>query len=310
MVVQNVKISKLNTSIVKPCRLALREEAIEKYDEVLRNNNCEWVFPPLLATTVGGVTYLLDGQHRLISAEHLGLQVVPVSMIECKDTNEAKRVALSANCKHGEKLTREEMRANIKAYLSNGGAIESDTQIAQVFGVSRNLVADIRKSGGGTKKERADKAVAKALEDNPNASVNAISKETGLSRSAVNARIKAMPKDDEGKPQPKILHDCYKREIPQDHIHRYERLQEAVKVGFTTIKQFKKCVKELNDLHFFPHTQDVESIQSYIDCLNNILKFRNPEALCTCRGDGCHICGGVGFLSKKAFEVKVPESEQ
>lgn len=300
-------IKKINTSLVKPCRMSLREDVIAKYEQVLRNNDMTWVFPPLMVTTLNGVTYLLDGQHRLEGAIKCGIKVVPVAHQECKDLQHAKRVALCANCRHGEKLTREEMRNNILAYLREGGAIESDIQIAKAFGVHRTLIADIRKGEDGiSKKDKKDAVITQALNENPNASISEISRQTGFDRKTIRDAIK----ESSDKPKGDILTDCFGHEIPQDKVSAYLSIKNSLKVAMTHLNAFRDAVAEVNSSNAFSNTTDLELILGAIAQVRSILRSRTPDALCTCRGDGCRICGGVGFLEKSMFEIKVPKENQ
>lgn len=304
----DLSIKKINTSLVKPCRLALRDDVIAKYEQVLRNNDMTWVFPPLMVTSIDGITYLLDGQHRLEGAIKCVLKVVPISWVQCKDLQHAKRFALCANCQHGEKLTREEMRNNILAYLREGGAIESDTQIAKAFGVHRNLVADIRKGGDGiTRKENKDAIISKVFDENPNASISEVSRKTGFDRKTVRDAIKDMTTN---KPKGDILTDCFGHEIPQDKVSAYLAIKNSLKVATSCLNEFRDAVAAVNASNAFANTSDLELILGAIAQIRSILRSRTPDALCSCRGDGCRICGGVGFLEKSMFELKVPKENQ
>ena len=177
-------VDSLDTTIVETCRSSVRGEAVERYKTALENAGCKWIFTPVVVWQDGDVNYLLDGHHRLLAVKQLPeLTQIPVQIKPFATRDEAYRYALHINSTHGEKLTRDEVRANIRAYLQNGGAIESDTAIALLFGVNRMLVGDIRANRDGmTKKEKATADVSAVLEANPNATLTEITEKANISR--------------------------------------------------------------------------------------------------------------------------------
>lgn len=304
---KDILLENLDLTLAKPCRNGLHKEAVEKYTQVLKNAECKWIFPPLQVCKINNTTYLLDGQHRYSAAEACSIRVAPCTFVEVKNEAEARRYALCANSRHGEKLTREEMRNNILAYMLHGGAIESDTQIAQAFGVSRDLVRDIRAGvDGATKREKAEIEVAKALQADPNASIRSIAEKTGLNRVTVRNKIEAL-KEHTGKSSVGIMKDCFGREIPQDIISKYIKIKTAVADASAVLKELTQAIEKLVKVNGFSSTNDVDIIRSNIESIKYILKERKPEALCTCRGDGCKVCGGTGFLAKEIFKTLITE---
>jgi hypothetical protein len=304
-------INSFDLSIVEKCRFSIRNEAVERYKSAIENAGNKWIFPPLSVWQDNGTNYLLDGHHRLLAVQQIeGFTTVPVILKTFATISEARRYALHANSIHGERLTREETRANIRAYLQDGGAIDSDTAIANLFGVSRVLVADVRTNKDGmTKKEKAMAEVAKILSVTPQATITEIAEKANLSRATAKKIAEAVTKPSEEAPKG-IVKDCFGREIPQDNIEKQALIKSSLKVCSSILNDFALAVDKLVLVGGFARTSEVEQIDNAIDVIKHILKTRKPDALCTCRGDGCRKCGGVGFLEKTMFNVIIPESDK
>ena len=178
-------IEELDLSIVRPCRASLREEVIERYREMVEDDKTGWPFSTKIAVAeVPGVIkrVVMDGQHRIEACKRAGFATVIADFYEAESIDEVIRFARAANAKHGERLSREELRENILAYLRAGGDKESDTAIAETFGVSRNTVAEWRKVYTIPSRKAAIRAaVDKAIQENPQAGHKALAKAAGVS---------------------------------------------------------------------------------------------------------------------------------
>ncbi len=182
-------IADLDLSIVRPCRASLREEVIERYTEMVEDDPTGWPFTTKVSVaSVQGAPGLIvmDGQHRIEACKRAGVDTVIVNTYEAESLDEAIRFARAANAKHGERLSREELRENILAYLRAGGDKESDSAIAAAFGIHRKTVSALRETAAiPSRKEAARAAIEKAIKDNPQASVREIAKAAGISKSVV-----------------------------------------------------------------------------------------------------------------------------
>ena len=182
---ERAAIEELDLSIVRPCRASLREEVIERYREMVEDDPTGWPFATKVAVaSVQGAPGLIvmDGQHRIEACKRAGVATVIVDTYEAESLDEAIRFARAANAKHGERLSREELRENILAYLRAGGDKESDSAIAAEFGIHRKTVAALRETAAiPSRKEATRAAIEKAIKDNPQASVREIAKAAGVS---------------------------------------------------------------------------------------------------------------------------------
>lgn len=182
-------IEELDLSIARPCRASLREEVIERYTEMVEDDPTGWPFSTKVAVaSVQGAPGLIvmDGQHRIEACKRAGVDTVIVDTYEAESLEEAIRFARAANAKHGERLSREELRENILAYLRAGGDKESDSAIAAAFGIHRKTVAALRETAAiPSRKEAIRAAVEKAIQENPQASVREVAKMAGVDKAAV-----------------------------------------------------------------------------------------------------------------------------
>ena len=182
-------IDDLDLSIVRPCRASLREEVIERYTEMVEDDPTGWPFATKVAVaSVQGAPGLIvmDGQHRIEACKRAGVATVIVDTYEAESLDEAIRYARAANAKHGERLSREELRENILAYLRAGGDKESDSAIAAAFGIHRKTVAALRETAAiPSRKEAIRAAVEKAIQENPQAGSKALAKAAGVDDRAV-----------------------------------------------------------------------------------------------------------------------------
>lgn len=186
---ERAAIADLDLSIVRPCRASLREEVIERYREMVEDDPTGWPFATKVSVaSVQGAPGLIvmDGQHRIEACKRAGVETVIVDTYEAESLDEAIRFARAANAKHGERLSREELRENILAYLRAGGDKESDSAIAAEFGIHRKTVAALRETASiPSRKEAIRAAVEKAIQENPQASVREVAKMAGASKSTI-----------------------------------------------------------------------------------------------------------------------------
>ena len=182
---ERATIESLDLSIVKPCRASLREEVIERYREMVENDPEGWPFDTKVAVAEipgADMRVVMDGQHRIEACKRAGAETVIVDLYAAENLDEAIRYARAANAKHGERLSREELRENILAYLRAGGDKESDSAIAAAFGIHRKTVAALRETAAIPSRKAAIRAaVEKAIQENPQAGHRTLAKAAGVS---------------------------------------------------------------------------------------------------------------------------------
>ena len=195
--IERIPIETLDLSIVTPCRSSLRKDTVEHYAELLREDTTGWPFSThiIVARVVGEPTaYVVDGLHRISASLSAGKPDVICSTYEAEDRNEIIREARCANAKHGEKLTREELRENLMAYFCAGGDKNSDTDVGLAFGINRKTVARIRAElNVPTRKEAVTAAVEKAIAENPDAGSKTLAKAAGVDINSVKRATSCIP---------------------------------------------------------------------------------------------------------------------
>lgn len=120
-------------------RLTLNQDTVDDYADILRGLPAnEWPFPPLDVFHDGSEYFLGDGFHRDLGA--VRAERVSAPCIVHKGTAKDARIfAMTANDRHGLRLSRADKRANVVWLLENGGKI-TQKEIAEKSGVSERLV--------------------------------------------------------------------------------------------------------------------------------------------------------------------------
>lgn len=183
--IERIPIASLDLSVVTPCRANLREDTVARYAELLQEDTTGWPFAThiIVARVKGdGKAYVVDGRHRIEASLRTGKACVICSTYEAADLDEVIREARCANAKHGERLTRDELRENLLAFFRAGGDRQSDTDVGMAFGINRRTVAKIRAElNVPTRKEAVTAAVERAIEEHPEAGVRELAKASGVS---------------------------------------------------------------------------------------------------------------------------------
>ncbi|WZO99296.1 ParB N-terminal domain-containing protein [Isosphaeraceae bacterium EP7] len=112
-------------------------EAVERYAEAWDR------MPPLTVFEVDGDWLLADGFHRHAAAAKMGKKMVPAEVRQGTFAD-AMDFAAGANLSHGLPLTRAERRRAVEVKLRMHHGL-SDRKLAEDLGVSRDLIARVRK---------------------------------------------------------------------------------------------------------------------------------------------------------------------
>lgn len=110
------------------------------------------------------------------------------------------------------------------------------------------------------------------------------------------------------------LKDDLGQDIPVGRFAEYiqERLHidEAVK----TLRALKHAIQaraEKGDFRAYSGpARKADDIVANLDIAINSIRERKPEVLCRCNGEGCRACQGRGFLTKKQYQIIIPEEER
>ncbi len=122
-------------------RLFINEDVVEDYAALIDESGKDWPFPPLDVFYDGAEYFVADGFHRKLGAQRAKRASIPC-IIHKGNARDARIFGMTANDRHGLRMTRADKRACVKWLLDNG---EKMTQkaIAATAGVGLRLVQQI-----------------------------------------------------------------------------------------------------------------------------------------------------------------------
>lgn len=124
--------------------LLIRREVNSAWVDHLMSVRSAW--PPISVTADGTI---LDGVHRTVAAQRLGIAVIPAHVSGAETPLEQIIEAARANAAHGLRLTRAERSGIARRLLSESPAL-SDRKIAGIAGMSPTTVGKYRREGGAS----------------------------------------------------------------------------------------------------------------------------------------------------------------
>lgn len=123
-------------------RIAINEDAVEDYANILRFEPPDsWPFPPIDVFCDGSEYHAADGFHRCLGAKRANRSSAPC-VIHKGTAYDARIFAMTANDRHGMRLSRADKRSNVEWLLDNRPAM-TQKEIAEKAGVGRTLVQSI-----------------------------------------------------------------------------------------------------------------------------------------------------------------------
>jgi len=138
---QSLSIDLLRIDADTQNRSSINEDVVQDYADLIAESNGEWPFPPLDVFHDGTEHYVADGVHRILGGRRTKRGSVPCH-IHKGTAHDARIFGMTANDKHGLRMTRADKRACVEWLLDNGGKM-TQTEIATKAGVGRRLVQTI-----------------------------------------------------------------------------------------------------------------------------------------------------------------------
>lgn len=127
--------------IVVDPSLQPREDGLDaQHVAALQDNPDAW--PPVAVVEDGGFK-LVDGFHRYAAAQNMGLQTVPVKVVEMPTDGDLRSLAFALNAVHGRPLTLADRRAEAERVLRTDATV-SNLDVARRTALSPTTVAAIR----------------------------------------------------------------------------------------------------------------------------------------------------------------------
>lgn len=122
-------------------RLAINEDVVADYAEIISQAGTAWTFPPLDVFYDGTDYFVADGFHRLLAAIRAKRASIPCN-VHKGTAADARIFGMTANDRHGLRMSREDKRACVEWLLDNGGKL-TQKEIAEKAGVGVRLVQGI-----------------------------------------------------------------------------------------------------------------------------------------------------------------------
>jgi len=141
MKTQSLSVDLLRIDGDTQSRLAINEDAVGDYAGVIAECNGSWALPPLDVFYDGTDYFMSDGFHRLLGAQRAKRGSVPC-VVHNGTAMDARIFGMTANDKHGLRLSHAERRANVEWLLDNGGNM-TQKAIAEKAGASRRFVQKV-----------------------------------------------------------------------------------------------------------------------------------------------------------------------
>ena len=324
---QKIPISKIVTDAGTQVRAALNESVVADYAEAMADGV---KFPPIIVFHDGNRYLVADGFHRVMAALRNGAE-----QIECDVRKggkpDALKFALGCNAHHGLRRTNADKRHAVGMALKEFGKF-SDTTLAEMCAVNRELVAEVRKirlldSSNLPPATRIGKDGKEyRLPPPPMVRRNANSTPHPQSRSPIEAEREEvlagrMPGSPAGKmpattlpPPPSQILDGTGWPIPTHLIPLWQRTDEVQEMltALSRVKGALRSAQENKDKLFAE--VNFSSALSQLDQAWTDIKTAKPFAVCpTCQGqlpDKCTLCKGRGLISEHRWNTCIPREDK
>ena len=138
MKTQTLSIDLLRIDANTQSRLAINQEVVEEYAELIAEAGTEWPFPPLDVFHDGTDYYVADGFHRKLGGVQAKRGSIPCNIHE-GTAKDARIFGMTANDRHGLRMTRADKRSCVEWLLDNPPK-RTQAEIAELAGVSKRTV--------------------------------------------------------------------------------------------------------------------------------------------------------------------------
>lgn len=280
-------------------RIKSSEETIEAYAELIDSSKGEWPFGPLDVFHDGSDYFLADGFHRTLAALRLNRASLPCR-IHKGTAKDARIFGMTANDKHGLRMTRADKRACVEWLLDNGTKM-TQVEIAEKAGVShrtvKTVVAERKPAKGqiaplpsetqGKSSETSDKTASsdsQATEYSPNDWPDGPPDDVPFD--APEAPVK---------PEASIMLDSLGKPIPTQLRPASELAIQLQSTG-RELDKYRKAAKDFAEQ---PGGEwiSVQDIDTGVRTLKNHFQSAQFHCVCPrCNGKGCERCDNTGWL--------------
>jgi len=324
---RKLKLSEIVTDAGTQVRASLNEATVAEYTDALADGA---KFPPVIVFHDGSRYLAADGFHRIHAANRIG-----ATQIECDvrkgSKADALKFALGCNAHHGLRRTNADKRRAVELAVKEFGKF-SDSALAEMCAVNRELVAEIRKINlldssrltppptrigldGRERKLPPPPMVRRGTEGTKGTNGNrhltpALSP---VEAERVSARGDARPTLPLPPPPSRIL-DGTGWPIPTQLIPLWQRADEVQEM-LTTLSRVKGALRtaQENKDKLFAEV-NFSSALSQLDQAWTDIKTAKPFAVCpSCQGqlpDKCTLCKGRGLISEHRWNTCVTREDK
>ena len=276
-------------------RIKSSEETIEAYAELIDASKGEWPFGPLDVFHDGSDYFLADGFHRTLAALRLNRASLPCR-IHKGTAKDARIFGMTANDKHGLRMSQADKRACVEWLLDNGPKI-TQVAIAEKAGVSRRTVQEVV---AARKPEKAQSALS--VSETLGKSSETGDKPTPTPSSTASQE----PADDSddvpfdapdppAKPEASIMLDAIGKPIPK-HLRSASELAIQLQATGRDLDKYRKAAKDFAEQ---PGGEwiSVQDIDTGVRTLKGHFQSAQFHCVCPrCNGKGCERCDNTGWL--------------
>lgn len=122
-------------------RIKTNDDAVSDYADIIADSGGKWPFPPIDVFHDGTDYYVADGFQRLLAGLRAKRGSIPCQ-VHNGTAKDARIFGMTANDKHGLRMSHADKRSNVVWLLDNGGKM-TQKSIAEAVGVSVRTVSTV-----------------------------------------------------------------------------------------------------------------------------------------------------------------------
>jgi hypothetical protein len=272
----------------------ISEDTVEDYAEIIDASK-DWPFGPLDVFHDGSDYFLADGFHRTLAALRLNRASLPCR-VHKGTAGDAKIFGMTANDKHGLRMSQADKRACVEWLLDNGPKL-TQVEIAAKAGVTdrtvRAVVAE-RKEENRKSSGSASKTLGKSSEtgDKPTPTPSSKASQEPADESD---DVPFDAPDPPATPEASIMLDALGKQIPKNLRSASELAILLVATG-RDLDKFRKAAKDFAEQPGGDWLR-VQDISDGIKVLKDHFQQAAYHTACVkCGGKGCKTCEMTGWI--------------
>lgn len=278
-------------------RIKISEETVEAYAELIDAGKA-WPFGPVDVFHDGSDYFVADGFHRTLAAQRLNRASVPC-IVHKGTAKDAKIFGMTANDKHGLRMSRADKRACVEWLLDNGPKM-TQADIAQKSGVS---VETVKRVVASRKPEKVSLTLSASETQGKSSETDSTPATDETETTSITDKNDSedthfdAPEAPPEAPQASIMLDSLGIQIPKA-LAQSSELAILLQSTGRELDKYRKIAKEFADQPGGEWLR-LQNIDDYVRSLKNQFQDARYHTVCPrCGGNGkdCKKCNGVGWL--------------